>query len=73
MLVHVLRFGNKVRDRRQYRECMGVLIGRLEGEPDKKGIRDMIIEDAVPISHGGAIEVAFAPEDFQWLGCIRLS
>jgi len=43
---------------------MGVLIGRLEGEPDKKGIRDMIIEDAVPISHGGAIEVAFAPEDY---------
>ena len=64
MLVHVLRFGNKTRDLRQYHECMGILIGRLEGEPDKKGIRDVIIEDAVPISHGGAIEVAFAPEDY---------
>jgi len=64
MLVHVLRFGNKARDRRQFKEVMGILIGRLEGEPDKKGIRDMIIEDAVPISHGGAIEVAFAPEDY---------
>jgi proteasome lid subunit RPN8/RPN11 len=64
MLLHVLRFGNKARDRRQFREVMGILIGRLEGEPDKKGIRDVIIEDAVPISHGGAIEVAFAPEDY---------
>ncbi|MFX0104726.1 MAG: Mov34/MPN/PAD-1 family protein [Candidatus Hodarchaeota archaeon] len=64
MLLHVLRFGNKARDRRQYRECMGILIGHLEGEPDKKGIRDVIIEDAVPISHGGAIEVAFKPEDY---------
>jgi len=64
MLLHVLRFGNKARDRRQFREVMGIVIGRLEGEPDKKGIRDVIIEDAVPISHGGAIEVAFAPEDY---------
>ena len=64
MLIHVLRFGNKARDRRQFKEVMGILIGRLEGEPDKKGIRDVIIEDAVPISHGGAIEVAFAPEDY---------
>ncbi len=64
MLLHVLRFGNKARDRRQFRECMGILIGHLEGEPDKKGIKDIIIEDAVPISHGGAIEVAFAPEDY---------
>ncbi|UCD01979.1 MAG: Mov34/MPN/PAD-1 family protein [Promethearchaeota archaeon] len=64
MLLHVLRFGNKARDRRQYRECMGILIGSLEGEVDKKGIRNVIIEDTVPISHGGAIEVAFAPEDY---------
>ena len=65
MLLHVLRFGNKARDKKQYREVMGILIGSLgEGEPDKKGIRNVIIEDAVPISHGGAIEVAFAPEDY---------
>jgi proteasome lid subunit RPN8/RPN11 len=64
MLLHVLRFGNKVRDRRQFKEVMGILIGRLVNDPDKKGIRDVIIEDAVPISHGGAIEVAFAPEDY---------
>jgi len=64
MLIHVLRFGNKVIDRSQYREVMGILIGRLDGEPDKKGIRDVIVEDAVPISHGGSIEVDFAPEDY---------
>ncbi|MFX1554115.1 MAG: hypothetical protein ACFFBV_09325 [Promethearchaeota archaeon] len=64
MLLHVLRFGNKVRDRKQFREVMGILIGHLEGEPDKKGIRDVIIEDAVPISHGSSIEVAFQPEDY---------
>ncbi|MHA1437080.1 MAG: hypothetical protein ACTSPD_05845 [Promethearchaeota archaeon] len=64
MLVHVLRFGNKMRDRRQYREVMGILIGRLEGEPDNKGVRDVIVEDYVPISHGGSIEVAFKPEDY---------
>ena len=64
MLLHVLRFGNKARDKKQFNECMGILIGHLEGEPDKKGIRDVIIEDAVPISHGGAIEVAFKPEDY---------
>ncbi|MFX0021831.1 MAG: Mov34/MPN/PAD-1 family protein [Candidatus Hermodarchaeota archaeon] len=64
MLLHVLRFGNKARDRKQFKEVMGILIGHIEGEPDKKGILDVIIEDAVPISHGGAIEVAFAPEDY---------
>ncbi|MFX0042601.1 MAG: Mov34/MPN/PAD-1 family protein [Candidatus Hodarchaeota archaeon] len=64
MLIHVLRFGSKVRDRKQYKEVMGILIGRLEGDSDKKGIKDVIVEDAVPISHGGSIEVAFAPEDY---------
>jgi len=64
MLVHVLRFGNRVRDQRQYKEVMGILIGRLEGEPNKNGIKNIIVEDAVPVSHGGSIEVAFAPEDY---------
>lgn len=64
MLVHILRFGNRVRDQRQYREVMGILIGRVAGDPNKKGIKNVIVEDAVPISHGGSIEVAFAPEDY---------
>jgi proteasome lid subunit RPN8/RPN11/ParB-like chromosome segregation protein Spo0J len=61
MLVHVLRFGNKARHRRQFREVMGMLIGRLEGEGE---VKNVIIEDTVPISHGGSIEVAFKPEDY---------
>ena len=61
MLVHILRFGSKARDHRQFKECMGILIGRLEGTSD---IKNVIIEDAVPVSHGGSIEVAFKPEDY---------
>jgi len=61
MLIHILRFGNKVRNPRQYREVMGMLIGSLEGEGE---IQNVIIEDAVPISHGGSIEVDFKPQDY---------
>ncbi len=61
MLVHVLRFGSKTRDKSQYKEVMGMLMGYLEGEGD---IKNVIIEDAVPVSHGGSIEVQFAPHDY---------
>jgi proteasome lid subunit RPN8/RPN11 len=61
MLVHVLRFGNKVRDPKDYKEVMGMLIGHNE---EKDNSQVVIIEDAVPISHGGSIEVDFAPEDY---------
>ncbi len=64
MLIHVLRFGNKARDPRDYREVMGMLIGHLEGDADQRGIQNVIVEDAVPISHGGSIEVNFAPQDY---------
>ncbi|MFX1337065.1 MAG: hypothetical protein ACFFDK_00495 [Promethearchaeota archaeon] len=64
MLIHVLRFGNKARDPRDYREVMGMLIGHLEGDADQRGIQNVIIEDAVPVSHGGSIEVNFAPQDY---------
>lgn len=61
MLVHVLRFGSKTRPRHQFKEVMGMLIGYLEGNGK---IKDVIIEDAIPISHGGSIEVTFAPNDY---------
>jgi len=61
MLVHILRYGNKERDPRQYREVMGMLIGYLEGDGD---IKDVVITEAVPISHGGSIEVEFKPHDY---------
>ncbi len=61
MLVHVLRFGSKIKDTDNYRECMGVLLGELEGSGE---IKDVIIHDAVPINHGGQIEVQFAEADY---------
>jgi len=61
MLVHVLRFGNKAKDHSQFKEVMGMLIGHLEGEGE---IKNVIIGEAVPISHGGSIEVDFAPHDY---------
>ncbi len=70
MLVHVLRFGSKTRDQRQFKEVMGILIGRLEGQGE---IKNVIVEDAVPISHGGSIEVAFKPEDYVSFSAVDAS
>jgi proteasome lid subunit RPN8/RPN11 len=64
MMKHVLRFGSNAIQKNQCRECMGMLIGRLEGTPNSKGIQQVIIEEAVPVSHGGSIEVAFRPQDY---------
>jgi proteasome lid subunit RPN8/RPN11 len=44
-----------------FKDVLGMLIGHQEGESE---IKDVIIEDAVPVSHGGSIEVAFATEDY---------
>jgi len=65
MLLHVLRFGSKVMNRNKFNEVMGVLIGRLEGEEE---IKNVIIEDAIPVSHGGSIEVEFSPEQLGAFG-----
>ena len=59
MLVHVLRFGSKVKDPNQCKEVMGGLIGHIK---NKEGNEVLIIEDAIPVSHGGAIEVRYSPE-----------
>jgi proteasome lid subunit RPN8/RPN11/flagellin-specific chaperone FliS len=64
MMKHVLRFGSNAIQRHECRECMGMLIGRLEGSSNVKGIQQVIIEEAVPVSHGGSIEVAFRPQDY---------
>jgi len=64
MMKHVLRFGSNAMQKHACRECMGMLIGRLEGKANEKGIQQVIIEDAVPVSHGGSIEVAFRTQDY---------
>ncbi len=69
MLVHILRFGNKARDRNTFKEAMGMLIGCLEGEGE---IKNVIIEDAIPITHGGSIEVRFSDEQLGAFGEIDM-
>ncbi|MBY9004139.1 MAG: hypothetical protein KGD73_09235 [Candidatus Lokiarchaeota archaeon] len=59
MLIHVLRFGSKIIDPNQCKEVMGGLIGYIKAEGDKEFL---VIEDAVPVSHGGAIEVRYTSE-----------
>ncbi|NVM16921.1 MAG: hypothetical protein HWN80_04345 [Candidatus Lokiarchaeota archaeon] len=63
MILHVLRFGNKARNNNQCIEVMGVLIGHLEDGEDKK-FKNVVIEDAVPISHGSSVEVEFSINDY---------
>jgi proteasome lid subunit RPN8/RPN11 len=42
---------------------MGVLIGHLEDGEDKK-FKNVIIEDAIPVSHGSSVEVEFSINDY---------
>ncbi|MHA2393718.1 MAG: hypothetical protein ACXAEX_17415 [Promethearchaeota archaeon] len=69
MLLHVLRFGSKYLEHSNLKEVMGILIGHLEGEGE---IKDVIIEDVVPVSHGGTIEVKFSVEQLGAFGEIDL-
>jgi proteasome lid subunit RPN8/RPN11 len=64
MMKHVLRFGSNGIPKKNWRECMGMLIGRVTGKANEKGIQQVIIEQAVPVSHGGSIEVTFQPQDY---------
>jgi proteasome lid subunit RPN8/RPN11 len=67
MLLHVLRFGSKFLDPNQFKEVMGMLIGHLKGDGP---IKDVIVEDIVPVSHGGSIEVKFSEEQLGAFGDI---
>jgi proteasome lid subunit RPN8/RPN11 len=65
MLKHVLRFGSNAKSADQYKECMGILIGRnVDGPGAMKDIKNVVVEEAVPISHGGSVEVQFKQEDY---------
>lgn len=63
MKKHVLRFASNVKDPSEFKEVMGIIMGRLVDGKNPQ-IKDVIIEDAIPVNHGGAVEVAFAPEDY---------
>jgi proteasome lid subunit RPN8/RPN11/archaellum component FlaC len=55
MLKHVLAYGNE--NLASSVEVMGICYGLVEG-------KNLVQYEAVPISHGGAIEVDFSPEDY---------
>ena len=55
MLKHVLLYGNE--NIESSVEVMGICYGKKEGT-------QLVVYDAVPISHGGAIEVDFSPQDY---------
>lgn len=57
MITHVLRFGADALDYSS--EVMGILMGTYDKKIDK-----IIIENAIPISHGSHVEVGFSPEDY---------
>ncbi|KKN19627.1 hypothetical protein LCGC14_0943820 [marine sediment metagenome] len=65
MLLHILRFGSKYLEHDKLKEVMGILIGHLEGEGE---IKNVIIEDVVPVSHGGTIEVKFSIDQLGAFG-----
>lgn len=56
MLKHVLTYGNKALGPDSV-EVMGICMGKEEGD-------DMVIHEAIPVSHGNAIEVGFTPSDY---------
>jgi proteasome lid subunit RPN8/RPN11 len=62
MLKHVLRFGSMAKKKSQFKECMGMLMGKLGAL--KGTVKDVTIVDVVEMTHGGHIEVAFEDRDY---------
>ncbi|MFW9987299.1 MAG: hypothetical protein ACFFC3_01450 [Candidatus Odinarchaeota archaeon] len=58
MLTHVLRFGNESLEKSV--EVMGICLGHYESEEDK-----VIVENAVPLSHGDKVEIGFDKDDYD--------
>ena len=65
MILHIMRFGSKYIEHAKLKEVMGILIGHLEGEGE---IKNVIVEDVVPVSHGGTIEVKFSVDQLGAFG-----
>lgn len=57
MLIHVLRFGADDLPKKQWKEVMGTLIGKVENN-------NPVVYDAVPMTHGGRIEVEWSEEQY---------
>ena len=57
MLLHVLRFGADDLPKKQWKEVMGTLIGKVENN-------NPVVYDATPMTHGGRIEVEWSEEQY---------
>jgi proteasome lid subunit RPN8/RPN11 len=58
MMTHVLRFGNEALEKSI--EVMGICLGKYDAPEDK-----VIIENAVPITHGVKVEIGFDKEMYD--------
>jgi len=57
MLLHVSRFGADDLDKKLWREVMGVVVGKIEKD-------QVVIYDAIPITHGKRVEVEYSENDY---------
>lgn len=57
MMLHVLRFGADELDKKLWREVMGVCVGKIEKD-------QVIVYDAIPITHGKRVEVEYSENDY---------
>ncbi len=57
IVLHASRFCNSKIPRNKWKEVYGFLVGNIEGE-------DIIVEEAVPMTHGGTTEVQFEEKHY---------
>ncbi len=57
MLLHVLRFGSDDLDKKLWKEAMGACVGKIEKD-------QVVIYDAIPMTHGKRIEVKWEDNDY---------
>ena len=57
MLLHVLRFGSMSLEKKIWKEIMGLCVGKIEND-------QVIIYDALPMTHGKKVEVEFSETDY---------
>ncbi|MHA1269781.1 MAG: hypothetical protein ACTSPY_08365 [Candidatus Helarchaeota archaeon] len=57
ILLHCTRFANYSIPKKEWKEVYGFLTGKFDGE-------DVVCYDAVPMTHGGAIEVEFNEQNY---------
>ncbi len=57
IVLHATRYANSKQPIDSWKEIMGLLVGKIEGE-------DVIVEKAFPMAHGSSVEVEFTDEHY---------